>query len=242
MKSTLRHAVAAIILVLSFGAPVAAGPLEDGNAAYKRGDYATAMRILRPLAEQGDGMAATIVGLMYYYNFGVPLDYVTAYMWFSLGAAHGNSLGALLLKTVTARMTQREMAQAQKLVREWNPAMRDQNKSPSAFGSEGLGETWSCDVNLMGEHIKTYKQQWTISNGRMAAPRGKGYLRVTINNDRLLVAFTTFKKDAQKFYIIEKKTGTYLELDTLVMTVLGKAYEDTAEPDVTSGHCTLLER
>ena len=44
MKFTLKHAIAAILLLLSIAAPVAAGPLEDGNAAYKRGDYATAMR------------------------------------------------------------------------------------------------------------------------------------------------------------------------------------------------------
>jgi hypothetical protein len=36
-----KHAVAAILLLLSIAAPVAvvAGPLEDGNAVYKRGDY-----------------------------------------------------------------------------------------------------------------------------------------------------------------------------------------------------------
>jgi uncharacterized protein len=81
MTFTLRHAITAILVLLSIAAPVAAGPLEDGNAAYSRGDYKTAMRILRPLADQGDGMAEAIVGLMYKNNFGVPLDYVTAYMW-----------------------------------------------------------------------------------------------------------------------------------------------------------------
>jgi hypothetical protein len=74
MNFTLRHAIAAILVLLSIAVPVAAGPLEDGNAAYKRGDYKTAMRILRPLADQGDGMAEAIVGLMYKNNFGVPLD------------------------------------------------------------------------------------------------------------------------------------------------------------------------
>jgi hypothetical protein len=43
MNFTLRHAIAAILVLLSIAAPVAAGPLEDGNAAYKRGDYKTAI-------------------------------------------------------------------------------------------------------------------------------------------------------------------------------------------------------
>ena len=116
----LKHAFAAILL-LSSVAPVAAVPLEDGNAAYKRGDYATAMRILRPLADQGDGMAEIIVGNMYRYNFGVPLDFVSAYMWYSLAAAHGNSLGTVLLQDITRRMTQKEIAAARTRASELKP-------------------------------------------------------------------------------------------------------------------------
>ena len=41
----VRAAFAAIVLLLSLAAPVAAGPLEDAAAAYSRGDYATALRL-----------------------------------------------------------------------------------------------------------------------------------------------------------------------------------------------------
>ena len=37
MKLALKRALAAIILVLSLAAPVAAGPFEDATAAYSRG-------------------------------------------------------------------------------------------------------------------------------------------------------------------------------------------------------------
>ena len=60
-----RAAFAAIVLLLSLAAPVAAGPLEDANAAYGRGDYATALRLLRPLADQGDADAQINLGFMY---------------------------------------------------------------------------------------------------------------------------------------------------------------------------------
>jgi hypothetical protein len=43
IKLTLKHTIAAILLMWSFAAPVAAGPLEDGYTAYTRGDFATAM-------------------------------------------------------------------------------------------------------------------------------------------------------------------------------------------------------
>jgi TPR repeat protein len=41
---------------------------------------------MRPLADQGDVTAQTVVGLMYYFNYG---DRVSAYMWFNLAAAQG---------------------------------------------------------------------------------------------------------------------------------------------------------
>jgi hypothetical protein len=46
--------------LLSF-APVTAGPLEDAVAAYVRGDNETAVRLLRPLAEQG-GLGDRLLG------------------------------------------------------------------------------------------------------------------------------------------------------------------------------------
>jgi hypothetical protein len=235
----MRHlrAIAAILVLLSIAAPVAAGPLEDGNAAYTRGDYKTAMRILRPLADQGEGMAETIVGLMYENNFGVPLDYVTAYMWFSLGAAHGNSLGGFLLTQITRKMTQGEVAEAQKRVREWTPNLQPLNTAINA-------ETWSCDTET---NKKPYTQQWTISNGRMTAPHGKGYLRVVQNDDDVLTAFLKTRNNKADdpvlhLIIIDKKTGSYFDIDTIVMSVLGKAHDETSEPSVGTGRCTLLRR
>jgi hypothetical protein len=231
---TLRHTVALILLLLSIAAPVAAGPLEDGNAAYERRDYATAMRILRPLADQGDGMAECIVGLMYQNNFGVPLDYVTAYMWFSLGAAHGNSLAAFSLTQMTPKMTQREIAEAEKRFREWTPTMQPTKAA-------AIAETWSCDLKI---NEKPYTQQWTISNGRMTAPHGKGYFRVTQNDDHVLIAFSKLGNQsdnpALNLIIIDKKTGSYFDIDTIVMSAMGRAYDDTPEPTVKTGHCTML--
>ena len=66
-----RVAFAAIVLVLSLAAPVAAGPLEDATAAYDRGDYAAPLRLLGPLANQGDAIAQSNLGFMYFSGQGV---------------------------------------------------------------------------------------------------------------------------------------------------------------------------
>ena len=119
MKLKLKHAVAA--MVLSFANPVVAGPLEDANAAIKRRDYATAVRLIRPLAEQGNANAQYNLGTFYDNGLGVPQDKVRAYMWFSLSAAQGREGAAAFRDLIARRMTPAQIAEAQTLAREWKP-------------------------------------------------------------------------------------------------------------------------
>ena len=91
MKLTLKHGFSAIILLLSFASPVAAGHFEDGNAAYALGDYATALRLWRPLAEQGNAEAQERIGSIYYNGEGVPKDYRKAAMWYRRAAEQGDA-------------------------------------------------------------------------------------------------------------------------------------------------------
>jgi hypothetical protein len=61
----LLAAFVSFVLALSFGAAsVAAGPFKDGEAAYDRGDYTTALRLYRPIAEQGNSYAQYEIGRM----------------------------------------------------------------------------------------------------------------------------------------------------------------------------------
>lgn len=62
---------------------------QDGEDAYSRGDYATALRKSRPLAEQGHAGAQYRLGVMYGAGQGVQRDSVEAQKWFSLAAAQG---------------------------------------------------------------------------------------------------------------------------------------------------------
>jgi TPR repeat protein len=121
MKRTLTHAIAAVLLVLSFAEPAAAGPLEDADAALKRHDYAAALRFIRPLAEQGDASAQYNLGVLYDNGLGVPQDKVRAYMWFTLSAAQGRDGAAAFRDLIARRMTPAQIEEAQKLTREWKP-------------------------------------------------------------------------------------------------------------------------
>ena len=107
MKRTLQRGLSAIILIFSFADIVAAGPLEDADAAVKKRAYATAVRIIRPLAEQGDARAQYTLGVFYDNGLGVPQDRVTSYMWFDLSAAQGKEGAAAFRDLIARRMTPR---------------------------------------------------------------------------------------------------------------------------------------
>jgi TPR repeat protein len=108
-KHTLTYAIAAAMLALSLAAPAAeqpkgqttpassegtaasAGSYIDGSEAYLRGDYPTAMRILRPLDEQGNIKAQYVLGSMYYFGKGVQRNYAQAFRWWQAAAVGGHS-------------------------------------------------------------------------------------------------------------------------------------------------------
>ncbi len=60
-------------------------------AAYQRGDYATAIRKFRPLAEQGNAEAQFNLGGMYRQGRGVPQDDAEAMKWYRKAAEQGDA-------------------------------------------------------------------------------------------------------------------------------------------------------
>jgi len=90
MKAILRSGFLALAMMLALAVPANAGPYEDGVAAFRRGDYATSLRLWRTLAEQGNARAQANLGLMYATGRGVPQDYAEALKWYRKAAAQGN--------------------------------------------------------------------------------------------------------------------------------------------------------
>jgi TPR repeat protein len=163
-----------VVAVLMAGDGAVAGPLEDATAADQRDDYATALKLLTTLAEQGNVLAQVRLGLMYRegrhvfpdprrdprlpadpgvpqdpneamkwfrlaaaqgnalaevfvgmaYEYGtedLPEDVVLAYMWISLAAAQGARNAAELRDLFALGMKPDQIAEAQRLAREWKP-------------------------------------------------------------------------------------------------------------------------
>ena len=91
MKAILRSGFLAVAVMLALAVPANAGPLEDGLVAYYTDDYAKALRILRPLAEQGDIRAQNLLGNIYAEGKGVPEDYAEAVKWYRKAAEQGDA-------------------------------------------------------------------------------------------------------------------------------------------------------
>jgi TPR repeat protein len=73
-------------LLLAVWAVPAQSEFEAGVTAYKHGEYKTALSLFRPLAENGNPKAQTILGLMYSYGEGVPVDFREASSWYRRAA------------------------------------------------------------------------------------------------------------------------------------------------------------
>jgi TPR repeat protein len=81
-----------IIAMLLSASSALAGASEDCAAASDQFDYTEALRLCRPLAEQGEHVAQTTLGLMYEWGEGVPQDYAEAVKWYRKAAEQGNAI------------------------------------------------------------------------------------------------------------------------------------------------------
>jgi TPR repeat protein len=79
----------AFLLSTSLAFPAVIGRFDDAVAAYERGDYATAFRLMKPFAEKGDAKSQHNLGVMYDYGRGVPQNYTEAMKWYRKAAEQG---------------------------------------------------------------------------------------------------------------------------------------------------------
>jgi TPR repeat protein len=94
-------AITMLILTLAITHPVAAQSFKPDYwaaiAAWQTQDFATVLKHLRPLAEQGHAGAAQNLGRMYQDGLGVNKDMKQAVKWYRIGAKLGDSYGLLKL-------------------------------------------------------------------------------------------------------------------------------------------------
>lgn len=96
-----RWAAWGLVLALGLGCVAGAQTLDEAVAAYRRGDYRTALAGFRQLAEQGEPRAQFSLGLLLATGRGVAQDDAQAVSWYRRAAERGhagaqNNLGVML--------------------------------------------------------------------------------------------------------------------------------------------------
>ena len=177
MRWHLRRTAAAVILIISFfmAGPTIARPLDDAEAAYKRGDYATAYRLFKPLAENGLAEAQNRICHMYTYGKGVSQNYSEAMIWCRRAADQGLSyaqaeLGALYLQR---RSGQQDFVEAAK----WNRRAAEQGDAPAQHAL-GIAYEFGLGVqkNFVFAHM-WYSLSALLASARMGQLREKSEIR-----------------------------------------------------------------
>ena len=108
------------VLFLEAGLHLWPDKLREAARVYLLGDYATAASLWRPLADQGDAMAQTNLGILYAKGQGVKQDFVRAYMWLSLAGGYGGGGDAARYRDIVAsHMTPSQIADAQRQAQSW---------------------------------------------------------------------------------------------------------------------------
>ncbi len=102
MSGLIRRSTLLVFAVaMIFSSPGVAG-LPEGLEALKRGDYVTASKELRPVAERGDAEAQYRLGLMYEFGKGFAVDKAQSMAWLGKAATQGHASAELELGVIYA--------------------------------------------------------------------------------------------------------------------------------------------
>ena len=100
----------------------------DGEGVAR--DLAEAVKWFRKAAEQNVAEAQYNLGVCYATGLGVAKDEVEGYKWFLLAAGQGNELAKKNVAVLDSRLTREQIAEGQKLARNFKPRVTDSTLAP----------------------------------------------------------------------------------------------------------------
>ena len=154
IKQTIGNAIP------SLGLATAVTNIEAGESAYQKGKYGVALKLLQPLADEGDPRAQAVVGLMYYHGRGSKQNDAEAAKWFVLAADQGEPRAQFNLGVMHAegQGVPQDYAEAIK----WYRLAADQGEARAQFN---LGVAYAEGQGVEQDYITAY--MWF----NLAAPR-----------------------------------------------------------------------
>lgn len=136
-------------------------------------DYSEALRWYRKAAEQGHATAQANLGVMYGTGRGVSKDYVEAYKWLTLAMRQLDDPSKIVdvIDAIKRKMSDKQIADAEKMVKEWRQKSESENYEPMITYGEDEQRKKSImfwDAVLAGLKVLTYWQTYLAGLGYLA--------------------------------------------------------------------------
>jgi uncharacterized protein len=186
------------VSILASVLPVAAGRLEDAEAAVNIGDYVTALRLLETLADEDNTYAERLLGIMYIKGRGVPQDYAVGMRWLRIAADKGladaqNEVGILYQRGLGV---ERNEAEAVK----WFRLAADQGL---VLAQNNLADTYALGLGVpqdFGEAFRWYRIAADQSSSYAENVIGIAYEHGLFVAQDYAKAFRWYRRAANKIY------------------------------------------
>ena len=183
MPNAIRTMLVAAMLAISSGM-ANAGPHEDADTAYVRKDYATALKLFLPLAEQGDRWAQFRLGNMYFAGDGVPANYLEGLKWLSKAADQGDDFAQFMLgyRYENGESVPQNDAEAVK----WYRKAAEQGDRASQFR---LGNMYANGKGVPESTVQAYKwYNLAAAQGNAAAKSAKADIEKRMKREQIAEA------------------------------------------------------
>jgi len=158
-------------LTVLFTSPSFSDDITDAKIAILNEDYATAFRLLTPLAEQGHSYSLNVIAYMYDEGWGVPQNHDMAMKWYKFGADRGDASSQynLGIKYGSGRGVQKD----NKAEFEWYKLAAEQGL---AIAQYSLGLKYESASGVLQDYIKAH--MWH----NIAASRGDTHSITRLNS------------------------------------------------------------
>ena len=173
-----------ILTIISIIPSPALGNYKNGTIAFERGDYKTALKEFKDLAEQKDSRGQYGMGLMYDLGTGVSTNFEESVKWYKLSAEQGNADAQNNLATMYAEGegVQKDAHKAKQFYE--RAAQQGNFDAPNNLGTmylQGTGITRNYIRAYMWFHIGEMK-------GDRAAKKNRALVKTKINSEEIIEA------------------------------------------------------
>jgi TPR repeat protein len=177
-------ALAGAALALGAAGGARADQFNNGMAAANAHDYATAVQIWRPLADEGSADAQNALGVMYDNGFGVAQDHAAAAAWFKKAADQGNAAGEFDLALVYD--SGRGVAKSDTLAAFWYRRAADQGVAGAQLA---LGSMYAVGRSLPKDAVQAYV--WLSLAANHTAAKSADHLNALKLRDQVAQTMST---------------------------------------------------